>query len=233
MVISIGIVLPIVDVCSFQSQVASRSSSFGDMESMASMTPMTAAWMPKEMMSEDSDVLLAVSQLAARTLFDPAPKTTEGVAAMVKVLKPKLYQLFGSQSSSALSAFLLIWDEQFQLAAMAGVVVEKLPGKNLLQDEVPRISYLAVDPDLQKKGLGSMLVRHCEDWAAARGHKAIWLFHKSDKERLHRFYSKMGYGTVKHCTLTVPIPGEGKMEGTVQMLQRDATLMRKPLMKPL
>ena len=120
MVISIGIVLPIVDVCSFQSQVASRSSSFGDMESMASMTPMTAAWMPKEMMSEDSDVLLAVSQLAARTLFDPAPKTTEGVAAMVKVLKPKLYQLFGSQSSSALSAFLLIWDEQFQLAAMAG-----------------------------------------------------------------------------------------------------------------
>jgi hypothetical protein len=89
MVISIGIVLPIVDVCSFQSQVASRSSSFGDTESMASMTPMTAAWMPKEMMSEDSDVLLAVSQLAARTLFDPAPKTTEGVAAMVKVLKPK------------------------------------------------------------------------------------------------------------------------------------------------
>jgi hypothetical protein len=88
MVISIGIVLPIVDVCSFQSQVASRSSSFGDTESMASMTPMTAAWMPKEMMSEDSDVLLAVSQLAA-TISDPAPNTTEGVAAMVKVLKPK------------------------------------------------------------------------------------------------------------------------------------------------
>ena len=201
------------------------------MESMASMTPMTAAWMPKEMMSEDSDVLLAVSQLAA-TISDPAPNTTEGVA-MVKVLKPKLYQLFGSQSSSALSAFFLIWDEQFQLAAMAAVVVEKLPGENLLQDEVPRICYLAVDLDLQKKGLGSMLVRHCEDWAAARGHKAIYLFHFSDKERLHHFYSKMGYGTVKHCTLTVPVPGEGKMEGTVQMLQRDNTLMSKPLMKPL
>lgn len=205
--------------------------SFGDMESMASMasmTPMTAAWVPKEMMSEDSDVSLAVSQLAARVLFDPAPKTTEGVAAMVKVLKPKLCQLFGSQSSSA-SALLVIWDEQFQLAGMAGVVVEKSLGENLLQDEVPRICYLAVNPDLQKKGLGSMLVHHCEDWAAAHGHKAIWLFHNSAKEHLHHFYSKMGYRTVKHCTLTVPIPGDGKMEGTVQMLQRDATLMRKHL----
>ena len=95
---------------------------------------MTAAWMPKEMMSEDSEVLVAVCRLAARVLFEPMPKTTEGVAAMMKVLKPKLCQLFGSQSSSGL---LLLWDEQFQLAAMAGVVVEKLPGEDLVQEEVP------------------------------------------------------------------------------------------------
>ena len=196
--------------------------SFGDM-SMASMAPMTATWVQKEVMSEDSDVALAASQLASRVLFDPSPKTPEGVAAMVKVVKPQLCQLFGSQSSSAL---LLIWDEHFQLGAMAGVVVEKLPGGDSV-DEVPRISYLAVEPGLQSKGLGSMLVRQCEDWAAARGHKAIWLFHNSKKERLHHFYCGMGYQTVKHCTLTVPIPGEGKMESMVQMLQRDATLMRK------
>ena len=166
-------------------------------------------------MSEDSEVLVAVSRLAARVLF--------GVAAMVEVLKPKLHQLFGSQSSSGL---LLLWDEQFQLAAMAGVVVEKLPG---FQDEVPRICYLVVDPDLHGQGFGSMLVRRCEDWAAARGHRAIWLFHYSHKARLHHWYSKMGYQTVTHRTATVPVPGQGEMEGTVQMIERDVTLKRKPL----
>eukprot|EP00435_Cladocopium_sp_Y103_P024478 s93_g6.t1 len=185
---------------------------------------MTAAWMPKETMSEDIEVLVAVSRLAARVLFEPTPKTTEGVAAMMKVLKPKLCQLFGQGSSG----LLLLWDEQFQLAAMAGVVVDKLPGENLV-DEVPRICYLGVDPDFHGQGLGSMLVRHCEDWATARGHRAIWLFHYSHKERLHHWYSKMGYRTVKHCTATVPVPGQGEMEGTVQMLEQDVTLKRKPL----
>ena len=177
-------------VCSFQSQVASRVSTVSDdMESTtASMTPITAAWMPKEMMSEDSEVLVAVSRLVARVLFEPTPKTSEGVAAMVEVLKPKLYQLFGDSQSS--NGLLLLRDEQSQLAGMAGVVVEKLPG---FQDEVPRVCYLAVDPDLHGQGFGSMLVRQCEDWAAARGHRAIWLFVLRHKERLCQWYSKMGY----------------------------------------
>eukprot|EP00435_Cladocopium_sp_Y103_P075689 s49_g62.t1 len=48
------------------------------------------------------------------------------------------------QSSSGL---LLLWDEQFQLAAMAGVVVDKLPGEENPGDGVLRICYLAVDPE--------------------------------------------------------------------------------------
>ena len=75
---------------------------------------MTATWVPKEMMSEDSHVSLAASRLA-QLLFDPAPKTTEGVAAMVEVLRPKLCQLFGTQKSSAL---LLIWDEEFLVSGL-------------------------------------------------------------------------------------------------------------------
>jgi len=196
-----------------------------DMESTtASMTPMTAAWMPKEMMSEDSEVLMAVSRLVARVLSEPTPKTSAGVAAMVEVLKPKLYQHFGDSQSS--NGLLLLRDEQFQLAGMAGVVVEKLPG---FQDEVPRVCYLVIDPRLHGQGFGSMLVRQCEDWAAARGHRAIWLFVFRHKERLCQWYSKMGYQTVTHLTITVPVSGQGEMEGTVQMLGREVTLKRKPL----
>ena len=193
--------------------------------SIESMTPMTAAWMPKEMMSEDSEVLMAVSRLVARVLFEPTPKTSAGVAAMVEVLKPKLYQLFGDSQSS--NGLLLLRDEQSQLAGMAGVVVDKLPG---FQDEVPRVCYLAVDPGLHGQGFGSMLVRQCEDWAKARGHRAIWLFVYRHKERMCQWYSKMGYhSVVTHRTATVPVPGQGKMEGTVQMLGREVTLKRKPL----
>ena len=217
--------LPLVYICSFQTpQEFQPVSDDMDSTTMASVTPMKAAWMPKEMMSEDSEVLVAVSRLAARVLFEPTPKTTEGIAAMTKVLKPKLHQLFGNSQNS--NGLLLLWDEQFQLAAMAGVAVEKLPG---FQDEVPRICYLVVDPDLHGRGFGSMLVRQCEDWAAARGHRAIWLFHYSQKERLHHWYSKMGYQTITHSTATVPVPGQGEMEGMVQMLERDFTLKRKPL----
>jgi hypothetical protein len=39
----------------------------------------------------------------------------------------------------------------------------------------------------------------------------------------------MGYQTVTHRTATVPVPGQGEMEGTVQMIERDVTLKRKPL----
>jgi len=194
---------------------------------IASVTPMKAAWMPAEaMMSEESEVLVAVSRLIARVLYEPPPKTSQGVAAMVEVLKPQMYQLFGNGQTS--NGLLLLWDKQnepFQLAAMASVVVEKLPG---FEDEVPRICYLVVDPDRHGQGFGSMLVRHCEDWAAARGHRAIWPFHVSHKERLHHWYSKMGYQTVTHRTVTVPIPGQGEMEGTVQMLEREVTLKMKP-----
>ena len=110
---------------------------------------------------------------------------------------------------------------------MAGVVVEKLPG---FQDEVPRVCYLVIDPRLHGQGFGSMLMRQCEDWAAARGHRAIWLFVLRHKERLCQWYSKMGYQTVdEHRTATVPVSGQGKMEGTVQMLGREVTLKRKPL----
>ena len=186
---------------------------------------MTAAWMPKEMMSEDSEVLMAVSRLVARVLFEPTPKTSAGVAAMVEVLKPKLYQHFGDSQSS--NGLLLLRDEQSQLAGMAGVVVEKLPG---FQDEVPRVCYLVIDPRLHGQGFGSMLMRQCEDWAAARGHRAIWLFVLRHKERLCQWYSKMGYQTVdEHRTATVPVSGQGEMEGTVQMLGREVTLKRKPL----
>ena len=92
--------LPNINYFCLQFSKSSRLKSFDRFRTTlasttASKTPITAAWMPKEMMSEDSEVLMAVSRLVARVLFEPAPKTSAGVAAMVEVLKPKLYQHFG------------------------------------------------------------------------------------------------------------------------------------------
>lgn len=190
---------------------------------------MKASWAPKDMMSMDGSLLSEeVSRLVARVLFDPPPKTAEGIGAMMKILKPKLCQAFGDKENSGL---VLLRGDDGKLAAVAGVIVDKLPPPDVgVKEEVPRVCYLVVDPALQGRGLGSLLMRHCEHWAASRGHLAIWLFHYTHMTHLHRWYSKLGYTNVKEDILaTLPVPGQGELEGSMQMLECVVTLKRKSL----
>ena len=217
----------IISVCSFQSQVASRvSTDFGRHGVDCSIEDTDNGCLDAEgddvrrQRSFDGRVSTCCTSSLWTNAQDQCRRCCNGGGLEAQAVSA----FWDSQSSNGL---LLLRDEQSQLAGMAGVVVEKLPG---FQDEVPRVCYLVIDPRLHGQGFGSMLVRQCEDWAAARGHRAIWLFVLRHKERLCQWYSKMGYQTVEeHRTATVPVAGQGKMEGTVQMLGREVTLKRKPL----
>ena len=87
----------IISVCSFQSQVASRvSTDFGRHGVDYSIEDTDNGCLD----AEGDDVRRQRSSdgrvsTCCTTSLEPAPKTSAGVAAMVEVLKPKLYQHFG------------------------------------------------------------------------------------------------------------------------------------------
>jgi ribosomal protein S18 acetylase RimI-like enzyme len=53
--------------------------------------------------------------------------------------------------------------------------------------------YLAVDPDLQGKGLGKATVRAAEAWLKAQGVWKINLLVRSENDKVRRFYESLGY----------------------------------------
>lgn len=55
--------------------------------------------------------------------------------------------------------------------------------------------YLAVDPQLQRKGLGRAMVRHAEKWLRARGAVKVMLMVRSQNRNVRGFYDKLGYKT--------------------------------------
>jgi hypothetical protein len=53
--------------------------------------------------------------------------------------------------------------------------------------------YLAVEPALQRKGLGRAMVRHAEKWFQARGTKRVLLMVRENNRRVRGFYDRLGY----------------------------------------
>lgn len=54
--------------------------------------------------------------------------------------------------------------------------------------------YLAVDPPMQRQGLGRKLVRLAEDWLAERGLRKVQLMIRPGNEAVRAFYEAIGYG---------------------------------------
>lgn len=53
--------------------------------------------------------------------------------------------------------------------------------------------YVAVDPELRRKGIGGQMVRHGEEWLASLG---VWKTHlliRQTNSGMRSFYEKMGY----------------------------------------
>ncbi|PWR22226.1 GNAT family acetyltransferase [Zavarzinia compransoris] len=61
--------------------------------------------------------------------------------------------------------------------------------------------YVAVAPALQGRGLGRILVKAAEDWAAARGIEKMHLLIRPENDRVRAFYAAAGYGEQKRVMM--------------------------------
>ena len=53
--------------------------------------------------------------------------------------------------------------------------------------------YLAVEPTVQRKGLGRAMVRHAETWLRAQGIAKVMLMIRNNNRGVREFYSRLGY----------------------------------------
>jgi ribosomal protein S18 acetylase RimI-like enzyme len=53
--------------------------------------------------------------------------------------------------------------------------------------------YLAVEPSVQRKGIGRAMVRHAEKWLRARGIPRVMLMVRENNRRVRGFYERLGY----------------------------------------
>jgi len=58
------------------------------------------------------------------------------------------------------------------------------------------VGYIFVDPDFQRKGIGSKLLKLAEKWFAERNVKYIWALTTPDNIAAQRFFLKHGYKIV-------------------------------------
>ena len=60
--------------------------------------------------------------------------------------------------------------------AVVCLVAQDMPGYGPTAELTPWIKGLYVIPSARRKGVGGLLVRRCEAWAASLGHKALYLY---------------------------------------------------------
>jgi ribosomal protein S18 acetylase RimI-like enzyme len=53
--------------------------------------------------------------------------------------------------------------------------------------------YLAVEPSVQRKGLGRAMVRHAEKWLRTRGIAKVMLMVRDNNRKVRGFYDRLGY----------------------------------------
>ena len=59
------------------------------------------------------------------------------------------------------------------------------------------IAGLIVDKRYRRKQIGSLLMRHAEEWAAKSGYTVVRLWSSSARTAAHEFYQALGYVNVK------------------------------------
>mmetsp|Transcript_4461 Transcript_4461/g.5570 ORF Transcript_4461/g.5570 Transcript_4461/m.5570 type:complete len:229 (-) Transcript_4461:121-807(-) len=183
----------------------------------------------------EDNLLKPCSNLCARTIFEPVPKSAAGIAKLQDAIYPRLGSNFAADRTVS-SGLAVVLDLDGSLVGMSGVVVDKfpttVPGLELPEGKAPRIAYVSVEPGMQRQGLATKLVRCCEDWAAARGETEMWVFVDNANTRAYNLYKKLGYIPVKEDISTqLPTAGQGVHEGTLHMEERILTLSRKDLPK--
>ena len=81
---------------------------------------------------------------------------------------------------------------------LAVLELDRLIGTAMLGHDGHRgwVYYLAVAEDRQRRGVGSALVRACEQWLVARDIPKLHLMVRSDNTDSRSFYAPLGYDVV-------------------------------------
>jgi ribosomal protein S18 acetylase RimI-like enzyme len=89
-----------------------------------------------------------------------------------------------ARTDGAGEVFVAAWTERLVATIMVG-----------REEDRGWLYYLAVDPQLQRKGLGRAMVRHAEKWLRARGCTKVMLMVRTNNRNVRGFYDKLGYKT--------------------------------------
>ena len=61
------------------------------------------------------------------------------------------------------------------------------------EDDQGWLYYLAVEPTVQRRGLGRAMVRYAEKWLQARGVAKVMLMIRNNPHNVREFYRRLGY----------------------------------------
>jgi ribosomal protein S18 acetylase RimI-like enzyme len=69
--------------------------------------------------------------------------------------------------------------------------------------------YLAVEPTVQRKGLGRAMVRHAEKWMRTQGITKAMLMIRNNKGNVREFYRRLGYQAEPRQVMSRMLPVGG------------------------
>ena len=91
---------------------------------------------------------------------------------------------------------------------LVGVDRERVVGTVMVGHEGHRgwMYYVAVDPKLQRSGLGRKLVKAAEDWLKAKGAPKAQLMIRDTNTQVEAFYARLGYKTIPRIVMQKVLP---------------------------
>jgi GNAT superfamily N-acetyltransferase len=107
------------------------------------------------------------------------PTTCEHVAKQLPLLVAPLYGMFVADQGATIGWIVV----QGKVSLHAGAFAE--------------ITGLVVDEAHRGQGVGDLLLRRVEEWAAEHGYSQVWLRSNVKRNEAHRFYQRRGYELLK------------------------------------
>ena len=105
-----------------------------------------------------------------------APREAEFRARFVRVLAAAGHRIIVAEEDGAVAGVLHVFDRPALDKGCEAVV-----------------QALVVDDAWRGRGIGEALMREAEAWAAGRGLAATALYTRTDRDRAHAFYERIGY----------------------------------------
>jgi ribosomal protein S18 acetylase RimI-like enzyme len=132
----------------------------------------------------DAPAVMALAQRVAD--FDPPPWRSR--------------REIGQGDLPEITAYFNEWPEDSDLTIgssdtipVAGIVLTRLERDFFTKDITAHLSVIAVAAECSKQGLGTLLLRHAEDWAKSRGAIAMTLHVFDRNARAKALYQARGY----------------------------------------